>query len=215
MIRYTYINNQVLNIYSTLPTINLPLNVKEVINHIPNCKYMSYQQFAKINHCSVNDVVKLCESKSGCTHYDVTNNRYLILCNQSTEHNNNVGRQRWTCGHEIGHVICKHHIISVNKSLSENSFSQTLNPEFELEADYFAATLLAPFPLFNILNIKSILDVQNIFGLSYEASLYRFKQYVKWQNNHRKTAWENDIIKLFRQRNNKSSQLTKARSFTN
>ena len=201
MIRYTYVNNQVLNIYSMMPTIKFPLDAKEVIRYIPNCRYMSYQQFAKINQCSIDDIVQICESKSGCTHYDIMNDRYLILCNQSTADNNNIGRQRWTCGHEIGHVVCNHHTISAYEKLSENSLLQTTNPEYESEADYFAATLLAPFPLFKLLNIKSAIDIQNTFGLSAEASLYRYKQYLKWLNTRVKTSWENDMMRLYRQKN--------------
>lgn len=203
MIRYTYINNLVLSIYNTLPVIQFPINVKEVIKYIPNCRYMSYQQFAEVNHCSISDVIQICESKSGCTHYDILQDRYLILCNQSTQDNNNSGRQRWTCSHEIGHILCKHHSISAYEKLSENSLlPHTNNQYFEAEADYFAATLLAPFPLFSFFNIQSAIDIQNIFGLSCEASLYRFKQYVKWKNNHRKTAWENDMKHIFQYKSN-------------
>lgn len=201
MIRYTYIQNQVLKLYAALPTIKFPIDVQEVIRCIPNCRYMSYQQFAKIGHCSIDDVIYICESKSGCTHYDLANDRYLILCNQSTYDNNNIGRQRWTCGHEIGHIVCKHHIISAYEKLSENNILQIKIPEYETEADYFAATLLAPFPLFKVLNVMSPIDVQNIFGLSTIASIYRYKQYLKWNNSRVKTAWENDIIKFYKQKN--------------
>lgn len=198
MIRYTFINNLVLQIYSSLPEIKFPLDVKKVIKYIPNCRYMSYQTFARVNGCSLDDVIQLCESKSGCTHYDILQDRYLILCNQSTRDNNNIGRQRWTCSHEIGHILCKHHSISAYEKLSENSLlPQTNNQEFESEADYFAATLLAPFPLFGVLNIQSAIDIQNMFGLSGEASLYRYKQYLKWKTNHRKTAWENDMVHIY------------------
>ena len=200
MIRYTYIQNQVLNIYSTIPKISFPLDVKQIIQYLPNCRYMSYQQFAKINHCSIDDIIQICESKSGCTHYDITNDRYLILCNQSTTDNNNLGRQRWTCGHEIGHIICNHRSISTYEKLSENNLRNLTDPEFESEADYFAATLLAPFPFFKLLNIKSPIDVQNMFGLSTEASLYRYKQYLKWLNSRVKTAWENDMVRLYKQK---------------
>lgn len=204
MIRYSYINNLVLNIYKNLPIITFPLDVKQVIKYIPNCRYMSYQSFAKINSCTINDVVQLCESESGCTHYDILQNRYLILCNQSTSNNNNLGRQRWTCGHEIGHVVCKHHAISAYKKLSENSLLQINNNLYEAEADYFAAILLAPFPLYKILNISSPVDIQNTFGLSTEASLYRYKEYLKWKSYHRKTSWENDIINCYKHKSNLS-----------
>lgn len=200
MIRYTYINNLVLSIYEMLPKIQFPLDIKGVINYLPNCRYMSYQDFAKINRCSIEDVIHICESKSGCTHYDIMQNRYLILCNQSTQDNNNIGRQRWTCGHEIGHVVCNHHAMSAYEKLSENSLSKTNNAEYEMEADYFAATILAPFPLFKLLNIKSATDIQKIFGLSMEASVYRYNQYLKWLRTKVKTSWENDIIKLYKQK---------------
>lgn len=201
MVRYVYINNLVLDIYKMLPKIQFPLDIKSVINFLPNCRYMSYQDFAKINRCSIEDVVQICESKSGCTHYDIMQNRYLILCNQSTQDNNNIGRQRWTCGHEIGHVVCNHHAISAYEKLSENSLLQIDNAEYEMEADYFAATILAPFPLFKLFDIKSAIDIQNIFGLSAEASLYRYKQYLKWLKTRVKTSWENDMIRLYKQKN--------------
>lgn len=201
MVRYIYINNLVLSIYEMLPRIQFPLDIKSVISYLPNCRYMSYQDFAKINGCSIEDVIQICESKSGCTHYDIMQNRYLILCNQSIQGNNNIGRQRWTCGHEIGHVLCNHHAISAYEKLSENSLLQIDNAEYEMEADYFAATILAPFPLFKLLNVESAIDVQNIFGLSTEASLYRYKQYLKWLKTRVKTSWENDMIRLYKQKN--------------
>lgn len=197
MIRYAYINNQVLKVYCTIPKIEFPLDVKEIVKFLPNCKYMSYQQFAYLNRCSIDDVVQICESKSGATHYDVSSGRYLILCNQSTDENNNIGRQRWTCSHEIGHILCNHHVISAYDKLSEDGLLQNSNPEYEAEADYFAATLLSPFPLFKPLGIKSVTDVQNIFGLSSTAAIYRYKQYLKWKNDHRKTSWENDMVHIY------------------
>lgn len=201
MIRYKFINNQVLEIYRQMPKVVFPLDIKSVIKYIPNCRYMSYQEFARLNGCSTDKVIQLCESKSGCTHYDITQNRYLILCNQSTNENNNLGRQRWTCGHEIGHVICNHLTISAYEKPSENSLLQITDSAYEAEADYFAATILSPFPLYKELNINSVLNVQDVFGLSSEASLYRYKQYLKWKENHIKTAWENDMIRNYRSKN--------------
>lgn len=199
MTRQAYINQQVLGIYSMLTEIRFPIDPISIIALLPNCRYMSYQKLAEISGHSIEDIIMANESESGCTHYDIKRDRYLILCNQSPSHNNNPGRQRWTCGHEIGHVVCKHHVICACEKMAENGHI-AINPKYEEEADYFAATLLAPFPLFDILNIRSPIDVQNIFGLSTEASLYRFQQYMKWKVTRRKTAWENDMIRLYRQK---------------
>lgn len=200
MIRYAFINNEILKLYSMLPTINFPINLQQIIYCIPNCQYLSYQQFAKINHCSVDEIISICESRFGCTYYDVAGDKYLILCNHSTDNNNNIGRQRWTCCHEIGHIICNHHSISACINSTSNPLTIN-NPEYEAEADYFAATLLAPFPLFRFLNINSALSVQNTFNVSSEAAFYRYRQYLRWIQSRIKTSWENDITRLYLQRN--------------
>ena len=198
MIRKIYINNLVLKLYSQLPRIKYPLNLNEVLSLIPNCKLMSYQKFADINHCSVNDVIALCQSKSGCTHYDVETNRYLILVNLAET--SNYGRRRWTITHEIGHIVCGHHILSAVDKIAENSFAQINNQDYEIEADYFVATLLSPLPLLKAFEIQSARDIQNTFGLSAEASDIRLKEYKIWLRNHRKTAWENDIVNMYKRK---------------
>lgn len=198
MIRKIYINNLVLKLYSQLPRIKYPLDLNEVLSLIPNCKLMSYQKFADINHCSVNDVIALCQSKSGCTHYDVETNRYLILVNLAET--SNYGRRRWTIAHEIGHIVCGHHILSAVDKIAENSFAQINNQDYEIEADYFAVTLLSPLPLFKVFEMQSVRDIQNTFGLSAEASDIRLKEYKIWLRNHRKTAWENDIVNMYRRK---------------
>ena len=202
MIRYKFIDNQVLGLYNALPSLSFPLDVYGVIDCIPSCKYLSYQQFASLNGCSPETIAESCGSKFGCTNYDTTTGRYLILCNRSTDGNNTLGRQRWTCGHEIGHVVCKHNLMSSGEFLtySNDVLGGNVENECEREADYFAATLLAPFPLFDILNVKSVTDVQNIFGLSCEASINRYKQYLKWKNTHYKTGWSNDMVKTYVQK---------------
>lgn len=199
MIRRTYINNQVLSIYCNLDSLSFPIDPRKVIKLIPNCKYMSYQKMARLNNTSIEEIIQLCESKSGCTHYDMASQRYLILCNQSYNENNNEGRQRWTCSHEIGHIICNHHVLSAYDKLAENSLLHISNKEYEAEADFFAGSLLAPFPLFDLLQIRSPIDAQKVFGLSSEAALYRFKQYLRWRSTKIKTAWENDMVRIFKQ----------------
>lgn len=188
MIRYNFINNLVLQIYKKLPSISFPLNIDDVVGLFHNCRYMSYQEFAAINHCNIEDVIQLCESVSGSTHYDALRDRYLILCNHSKDYSNSTGRQLWTAFHEMGHILCKHHLVS----------ESVLNrADIEAEADYFAATMLAPFPLFCVLNIKSVRDLQIRFGLSIEASVIRYKYYLRWKQTHFKTAWENDMTNTY------------------
>lgn len=200
MIRYPFIYNQVLQIYRQMDQIVFPIEPDQIIKRLSNCKMLTYEQFAKMNGCSIADVIALCESKSGCTHYDVVNNNYLILWNSEQSGNNVEGRRRWTKAHEFGHVVLKHFQLVSEQTMAEHSFSNAIAPEFEAEADRFAATLLCPMPLFQLLDISSPADIRKVFGLSVEASANRWNEYLKWKNYHRKTAWENDMRRIFLQK---------------
>lgn len=200
MVRYPYIYNQVLQIYKGLSSIQFPIEPCDIIAMISNCRALTYQEFAEVNTCSVRDVVLLCESKSGCTHYDVARDRYLILWNSDSSDYNVDGRKRWTKAHELGHVILKHLPLVTEPMLAENGFNNLTAPDLENEADQFAATLLCPMPLYAGLGISSSNDIQRVFGLSTEASTHRWAEYQRWVRSHRKTAWENDMKRIYRQK---------------
>jgi Zn-dependent peptidase ImmA (M78 family) len=155
---------------------------------------MSYEQFAKLSDCSVDDVIKFCKSRFGCTKYDAKSDRYIILCNEQTNDNNNIGRQAWTLAHEIGHIVCNHHKIILYSNPNSEKIVKSITKDFESEADYFTAMLLSPFPIFGAFNIHSAIDFKNTFGLSMQAARNRFAHYQRWKLNHRKTSWEHDML---------------------
>ena len=200
MIRHLYICNQVLQLYRQMKKISFPIEPADLIATIPNCRMMTYEKFAEINRCSIQDVVAVCESKTGCTHYDIANDRYLILWNSSQSDNNVEGRRRWTKAHELGHVILNHLSLAAQPMLAENNLNNLTPTEIETEADVFAATLLCPMPIFQMLDISSPSDISRVFGLSAEASANRWNEYLKWSRYRRKTAWENDMRRVLIQR---------------
>jgi len=201
MIRYAYIAHQVFQLYKQIPRLQFPVDPKQLFLLIPNCRILTYQRFAEINNCSIREVIELCESKSGCTHYDTAQDRYLVLYNDSTANNNVQGRIRWTLAHELGHVRLKHLPHIAANQIAENSFSNLSDPALEAEADHFAALLLCPMPLFEQLQIQSPADIHQVFGLSHEAADCRWRDYLKWKRYHKKTAWENDMKRLYQVRN--------------
>lgn len=81
--------------------------------------------------------------------------------------------------------------------IAENSLNTINNKELETEADYFASTLLAPLPILKALNINSSIELQHIFGLSVEASINKYKSYLKWKNQHYKNYFDTDILNIF------------------
>lgn len=193
MTRYSFIYNQVLQLYRSMDTITFPIEPCDIISTIDNCRVLTYQQFAAMNDCSVSSVIQLCQSKSGCTHYEMENDRYLILWNEDGGDFNVPGRRRWTKAHELGHVVLRHFPMTAEAMLAEHGFNNLTAPECETEADRFAATLLCPMPLFETLKIQSPVDIIYVFGLSTEAANYRWNEYVRWTQSRRKTAWESDI----------------------
>jgi len=199
MTRYAFVNNEILKIFRQMDRIEFPMDVLSVISSVVrNCRCMTYQEVSDVTGESIDDVAGLCESNSGCTHYDVANDRYLVMYNSSSDNNNNEGRQRWTLGHELGHIVCQHLLMSACCKMSENATTIGVQTDCESEADYFAATLLAPFPLFKELGVSSAPDVQRVFGLSRAAAINRWDRYVKWQKSHLKRAWENDMVREYR-----------------
>lgn len=197
-VRYNYIKNQLLKLLQLNNSNNYPMDVLELFRLFPNCRVMTYQNFSKKYGSPIEDIILKCESNSGCTHYDSKNNKYLVLYNDSHENYNVDGRILWTLAHELGHIVLGHLIkLSSISLIAENNFNRNIHTTYEQEADFFASCLLAPVQLFEYFNVKSVIDVQNKFGLSSQASIYRWKDYLKWKSRNYQTPFDVEIIKIF------------------
>jgi Zn-dependent peptidase ImmA (M78 family) len=148
---------------------------------------------AEVAGCTVHDIAVLCKSNSGATHYDLKTNRYLILYNADM----NSGRVRWTLAHEIGH-ICLGHLEAIGEAKIAYVESRWFYDQFESEADYFTWNLLAPLPIMREMDIRSILEIKQTYGLSSQAAALQYDRYTKWCRSHVKTACENEMLRLFR-----------------
>lgn len=193
MIRKAFIQKQILNLYKKMDRITYPIQPEKLLSYLPQqCRILTYQKMAELSCCSVNDVAILCKSDSGATHLDVEQNRCLILYNSSM----NSGRVLWTLCHEIGH-ICLNHL----EVLDEHEIAYMDRHEsysmFECEADYFAWNLIAPLPIMRKMGVKTIAEIQHIFGFSSQAAALQYDRYYKWCRSHIKTAWENNILREF------------------
>lgn len=192
--RYHFINQQILQVYQSLPKIAFPLEREDIMRLIPNCAYMSYQTIGNKQHLCPQEVILAAGSRDGCTHYDVNLKRYLMLCNEWIDENNTIGRRRWTWAHEVGHILCGHHELVAQNQLSKENDAKLM----EHEANCFAGNLLAPLPIMDLLNIRYAESIQHTFGLSASAAKNRFKQFQNWKNYHVKTAFENDLKNLYK-----------------
>lgn len=201
--RRAYIQNQVLKIYRAMDIIEFPINVDALLFKMKNVRTMSFRSFSDATGCTIRDVETICQSQTGCTHYDRAHDRYLVLYNDEC---NTDGRVRWTKAHELAHIVlghfsnlqCRNNLESDCDFFPENGVMCMNDSQIESEADSFASILLCPFPLFKDFCIDGAADIERIFGLSGKASSIAWNQYEDWRRSHRHTAWENDMRSLIR-----------------
>ena len=163
------IDESILEIHRMLPVRIYPAHTDVLIRKLGNCRLVSYQKLAELCGCGVKDIVKSLQSADGCTHYSRKTGRYLIAVN---EDGRSAGRILWTTAHEIGHIVAGHFLETDGETL-------TRNREREEEADYFAANYLAPLEEIWKIRARRPADIRKRFGLSQEASEYRWSEYLR------------------------------------
>lgn len=197
-VRYRFVESQVLDFFKLVKNIkpellSFPLDIINIIRLFKNYKVWSYQYYSKKFDTTIKQVIVNCQSESGCTFYNRENNSHVIVFNKSKPQ----GRQYWTLAHELGHCFLDHFDNVSNEQIAENNITSLFDKNLESEADYFASVVLAPFPLYHALNIQSEVDIQDVFGLSSEASVNRYNDYLQWSRKHYKNSFDMDMIKLF------------------
>jgi Zn-dependent peptidase ImmA (M78 family) len=193
MVRRIFAQRKVLDLYQKMDVIQFPIQPDKLLPYLPHrCRILTYKEMAEAAGCSPNDVALMCKSNSGATHYDIENNRYLILYNETM----NQGRILWTLCHEIGH-ICLDHLETIECMEIANKDGREPYDQYESEADYFAWNLIAPMPIMREMGIRSTAEIRVKFGLSTQAAALQFDRYTKWCQSHIKTAWENHMLREF------------------
>ena len=145
-----------------------PADPVALIGKIYACDYRSYEQLAVKNKCRPADIVRILKNPDGCVFYDRKKNHYMIAAN---EEGRSPARIRWTIAHEIGHVVAGHFLEIDMDFLPENKL-------MEEEADYFAASFLAPFFAIARKDFRRPAEIRDFFGLSQTAAEYRWNEYV-------------------------------------
>lgn len=145
--RYEELNREVADLLETYSVDDYPLDVFALAGKM-GIVLRPYSSIPLAKRSSFIDV-----SKDAFTiargEYEVDTT--FICFNQ----NANRGRLKQSIAHEIAHIWLEH---------------PSDDEPFETEAEYFAAYLLAPIPLILSLRLTSIYEVQERFGVSFEAA---------------------------------------------
>ena len=146
------------NIVKYFPTSSMLL-----LPYMENCGWKSYRDLAERHGGDVKEIARYLGSLDGCTIYQKSRDRYLIAVNTDRK----FTRLRWTTAHEIGHILAGH--------FTELGVSRLPKTKLlEREADYFAASFLAPLAMIYELRISNPQELQKQFGLSRTAAAWRW-----------------------------------------
>ncbi len=190
------IKKAVLKAYTNVSNLTLPINIKAIVKSFSYCRLIPYSYHMKKCGMSYDDMLRFAGSTDAFTDFHYDKNRYLIFYNDVET--NFTNRYRWNIAHELGHVLLEHHKSVSKTRLFRSSLSEIEYKKLELEADYFASYILAPYAALSLLNIKSKSDISKYCQLSHQAASFRYDDYLKWRKvGQYKDSYDFRIRQLF------------------
>lgn len=164
---YKRVSILVAQLFSEISPCYLPIDLRKIIlKYAVGLRVKSYSWFAKLHGISIDDVIQFTESQEGCCYYLTNKSIHLILYNDK----NNIGNQRWTIAHELGHYFLKHNEESKESIVARNSLSTTKYEVYEKEANCFARELLAHPSILWSLNVQTPAEIMKYCHISYTAA---------------------------------------------
>lgn len=144
----------------------LPVKVSTIIRQLGIGLY-NYQDNAEFIYKLKLDTIA--KSSDGFTLF--MNNQYKIFYDNTKS----VARIRFTLGHELGHIICKHEFQKVSDSYitTRNSEPKQNDSIIETEANMFAARLLAPACVLHELKLFTAEEISEHCCISQQAAEFR------------------------------------------
>lgn len=154
-------------------------------------EYCPNQELPDLNIIAKNEGISIIYD-----HYDrsfegmtiCSNGQFFIHIDLDSVKDPNSGRNRFTLAHELGHVLIDEHRIGLlSHTLEPHSSDYLLGNNdklIELEADYFASSLLMPSDLFikkatefsKQFSLETIQKLADFFQTSFIATLLRFAE---------------------------------------
>lgn len=163
----------------------LPVKVSTIIRQLGIGLY-NYQDNAEFIHKLKLDTIA--KSSDGFTLF--MNNQYKIFYDNTKS----VARIRFTLGHELGHIICKHEFQKVSDSYitTRNSEPKPNDSIIETEANMFAARLLAPACVLHELKLFTAEEIAEHCCISQQAAEFRCQRLLLLEERNKQFLFEKD-----------------------
>ncbi len=163
----------------------LPVKVSTIIRQLGIGLY-NYQDNAEFIYKLKLDTIA--KSSDGFTLF--MNNQYKIFYDNTKS----VARIRFTLGHELGHIICKHEFQKVSDSYitTRNSEPKQNDSIIETEANMFAARLLAPACVLHELKLFTAEEIAEHCCISQQAAEFRCQRLLLLEERNKQFLFERD-----------------------
>ena len=194
---YQHSRNMAWNLLIDQNIMSLPINMQTI------CRNLAIPLYNYQNH---NDLIL----KFRLEPYIVGNDGFTTLINGHPiiffdQNVKTFGRLNFTLAHELGHILLSHLDIKQIAYRQEtcvtpwNKGEEKAVNELESAANIFASRLLAPACILKELDITSPIEIQELTGLSYSASLLRYKrlQTLMTRNKFYRSPLEKQVRKQF------------------
>jgi Zn-dependent peptidase ImmA (M78 family) len=154
----------------------IPINLNEIIDKTKNLRICSYSQFAQ-NKCTIQEVVDYFGSELGAYACTKDQSKCVIYYNDTK---NNIGLDRFTIAHELGHHFLCHYKYMMNGTILLRGLSNPDYAAIEKEANCFARNLLSPVCLIYSIGIipDDVDKIKDIFNITKSAATIRLKCYA-------------------------------------
>lgn len=205
-VRYKYISKFVYTLLHDNHITSYPINIHELIDTLNSCNYNiqldTYDSYLSFKNniqqkrgrplFKYIDIKNLFGSPDGATARFNGTSLNIIFYNDKDPVS---GRINWTLAHELGHILLKHHDI-MSPVLLERRNRNHINTQYdilEMEADWFARTLLCHPYVLDKHGIKTWDEIMTVCNISYSAAINRERD-IQTKHYIINTPWDENIL---------------------
>lgn len=207
-VRYKYISEFVYKLLRDNNITSYPISIPSLISKLNACgynitldTYSSYLSFKNAIQSKRNlpplkykDIEDIFGSPDGATARINGTTLNIIFYNDKEPV---FGRINWTQAHELGHIMLKHHDI-MEPIIIERRGTNHINNQYdilEMEADWFARTLLCHPYVLDTNKIKTWDVIMTVCNISYRAATNRESDIIH-KHYYVNKPWDENILSL-------------------
>lgn len=177
--------------------LKLPIPIKAIVKSFRSIRLVPYsRQMSELN-LSYDGIRSFAGTDDAVTDYISSSDIYLIQYNDVDAIRLKSNRHRWNIAHELGHIALSHHKEYSQTKLFRNSLDDETYKKLEDEANLFAAYILVPHIVINIVCDFNDTSLSMLCGISGKASEFRTECYKLWKRRGRFEPYDARILSFY------------------